>query len=383
MSAAPNAKRMTVVHPERATARLPEDDFKPEFRAESPAESDSLDSFKTEEQLNRAAANKVRQQQLLKVGAVALACIAVAAGSWLIWQNMPARKASAPAATVALGTAVFNSLPDGASIVIDGVERGTTPIKLSLPAGSHTVVIKSGEMSRTLPLNVEANVVMQQYVELAAQAQMIGGRLEIGSDPPGAEVRVDGTPRGNTPLAIADIAAGPHKVTVSSGDTVVNRNVTVTRGMTAAVVVSTAPVQTSGAAGYLTIAAPFEIEVFEGQRMVGTTRSEKLMLPVGSHDLDLSNASLEFAAKRTVKIAAGKTTDLSLPLPSGRLSVNAVPWADVSIDGRAAGTTPLGNLSVPVGTHEILWRHPQFGERRQTITVKTQTPTRIGVDLSK
>jgi serine/threonine-protein kinase len=370
---------MTVVHPERATARLPENDF----RAESPAESDSLDAFKTEDQLKRAAAAKIRQRQALKIGAVVLACIAVVSGSWLVWQNLPASKPVTAPPQISVGTAVFTTVPDGASVVIDGVDRGKTPIKVSLASGPHTVVLTSGDITRTLPLTVEAGAVMSQYVELAAQAQMTGGRLEIGSDPPGAEVRVDGVVRGITPLAIADIAVGPHRVSVSSGESVVNRTVTVTRGMTAAVVVSTGAPQTGAAAGYLTIAAPFEIEVFEGQRMVGTTRSDRLMLPVGSHDLDLSNSALEFTAKRNVKIVAGKTTDLAIALPMGKLSINAVPWADVSIDGRAAGTTPLGNLSVPVGTHEIVFRNPQLGERRQTVTVKSQTPTRIGVDLSK
>ena len=51
----------------------------------------------------------------------------------------------------------------------------------------------------------------------------------------------------------------------------------------------------------------------------------------------------------------------TVSVPNGSLSINALPWADVWIDGRSVGTTPLGNLSVPVGIHEIVWRHPELG----------------------
>jgi hypothetical protein len=125
------------------------------------------------------------------------------------------------------------------------------------------------------------------------------------------------------------------------------------------------------------------MEVYEGNQLVGTTRSDRIMLPVGSHDLDLTNSSLEFSGRRTVKITPGKTASVNVSSPSGKLSVNAVPWAEVSIDGRPAGTTPLGNLTVPIGSHEVLWHHPQLGERRQTVTVKAQSATRVGVDFSK
>jgi hypothetical protein len=60
-----------------------------------------------------------------------------------------------------------------------------------------------------------------------------------------------------------------------------------------------------------------------------------------------------------------------------------MPWAEVLLDGRAIGQTPLANLDVPIGTHEVTWRHPQLGERRQTVVVKAQSPARVGMDLNR
>jgi hypothetical protein len=375
-----SAPLMTVVRPlDGASAPGPlESDFKPESSVES-------ESFKSEQDLARPAIARKRSRYLGTASAVLLVCGIVGTGSWFGWQKLRSSRPALFAPAASLGTAVFKSSPDGATIIIDGVARGTTPLKLALSAGQHTFTMTSGEMSRSLPLAVEAGSVFSQYVEFAAQPQPAGGRLEVGSDPAGAEVRIDGTLRGVAPLAIADIPVGPHKVTVSRAGIEVNRTVSVTPGSTAAVVISTggAPVASAAAAGWLTIDAPFEMEVYEGNQLVGTTRSDRIMLPVGSHDLDLTNSSLEFSGRRTVKITPGKTASVNVSSPSGKLSVNAVPWAEVSIDGRPAGTTPLGNLTVPIGSHEVLWHHPQLGERRQTVTVKAQSPTRVGVDFGK
>jgi serine/threonine-protein kinase len=50
--------------------------------------------------------------------------------------------------------------------------------------------------------------------------------------------------------------------------------------------------------------------------------------------------------------------------------VNATPWAEVWIDGRSLGETPLANVEVPVGEHELVFRHPDLGERRQRVVVR-------------
>ena len=319
---------------------------------------------------------------------VVAVCAGVIAG-WFVWQTWtetPAASAAPVTTTVApSGTADFKSVPDGASITIDGTVRGVTPLRVSLAPGTYNVQITSGSTSRTLPITVEAGSVVSQYVELAAATATVtmGGRLEIGSDPPGAHVALDGVSKGVTPLVLNDVTAGQHRVTVSTSDNTVSRNVTVTRGATATLVMSAAPVTANGAGGWVTIQAPVDMEILEDGRVLGSTRMERLMLPVGSHRIELANAALEFTTARTVQVAAGKTANVAISLPSGKLAVNAVPWADVFMDGASLGTTPLGELSVPIGTHELLFRHPQLGERRQTVTVKAQTPTRIGVDLRK
>jgi hypothetical protein len=56
--------------------------------------------------------------------------------------------------------------------------------------------------------------------------------------------------------------------------------------------------------------------------------------------------------------------------PTGRLHINASPWAEVWVDDEYAGETPLGNVQVNEGTHRIRFRHPTLGERTITTTVE-------------
>jgi hypothetical protein len=125
------------------------------------------------------------------------------------------------------------------------------------------------------------------------------------------------------------------------------------------------------------------MQVLENGRLVGATTVDQLQLPAGSHRLELVNSQLEFRTTLTLQITSGAGTTQAVDVPNGSLSVNALPWADVRIDGRAAGTTPLANIEVPVGAHEIVWAHPQLGERRQMVTVTAKTPTRVGTDYGR
>ena len=69
--------------------------------------------------------------------------------------------------------------------------------------------------------------------------------------------------------------------------------------------------------------------------------------------------------------------------PTGELNLNALPWAEVWIDGRKTGDTPIAHLSIPVGTHEVTFKHPQLGERKITATVNAGTPATASVDFTR
>jgi serine/threonine-protein kinase len=267
-------------------------------------------------------------------------------------------------------------------VLIGGISRGVTPLKLQLPAGQHEAEVTLGASNKRLPFALESNTVMAQHVEFASPvAAAETGRLEVTTDPPGARVSIDGTPRGTTPLSVPSIAVGDHRITISVDQTSVNRSVTVAPGATATVMVALAT--TGNAGGWAQIESPIELQVFEAGQLIGTTNASRLMLPAGRHDLEVANTALEFRAPVRVDIQPGRTLTVPVAIPNGSLSISALPWAEVLIDKRPAGTTPLGNMTVPIGTHEITWRHPQLGERTRTVSVPARTAVRVGVDFSR
>jgi serine/threonine-protein kinase len=73
----------------------------------------------------------------------------------------------------------------------------------------------------------------------------------------------------------------------------------------------------------------------------------------------------------------------SVSIASGRVSVNAEPWAEVWIDDRNIGETPLAHVEVPAGEHEVVFRHPDFGERRQRVIVRADEVTRASTTFER
>jgi len=138
-----------------------------------------------------------------------------------------------------------------------------------------------------------------------------------------------------------------------------------------------------GLAGMLTVTAPVPLRIFLKGRLVGTTEAESTMLAQGTHELEFVNDAVGFRVRRTVSIKPGATSAVKLDAPPGTLHINAVPWAEVWIDGERIGETPIGNLQARIGNHEIVFRHPELGERRTTAMVTLTEPVRISMDLRK
>ena len=81
------------------------------------------------------------------------------------------------------------------------------------------------------------------------------------------------------------------------------------------------------------MAPPADVQVYEDLRLVGSGRSDRLMVPVGRHELDIVNEALGFRQRRSVNVTPGQTTAIRLDWPNGSMAINAQPWAEVFIDG--------------------------------------------------
>ena len=133
--------------------------------------------------------------------------------------------------------------------------------------------------------------------------------------------------------------------------------------------------------GGVRLVSPVEVQVLEGDRVLGSSSDGPIVAAAGRHEFEFVNSALGYRARRVVNLKAGAVVSLSLPHPEGRISINATPWAEVWIDNMHVGETPLANLSIPIGEHEVSFRHPSFREQRHTAVVRFDAPTRISADL--
>ena len=349
---------------------------------------DALDSFASESARAVADEPKINQQGvspavktkwLIAFGA----CFAIGAMAAAAYYTRD-RFITPPVAQASplTGRAILNSRPDGAAVTVDGVSRGVTPLELELAAGPHEVVFRAAGGERQIELKVDGGGRVSENVDMPASAPT-GGAIEIVSDPSGARVTIDGAASGTTPVTIRNLTPARHTVVIGQGASVVTRTVDVTNGATASIFASLAGQTGAAASGTLTVDSPIEVRILESGQLLGLSNGAPIVLAAGKHQLDLINESLDLRVNRSVTIESNKSAKLAVFPPTGTLSVNAAPWAEVFVDGHSVGVTPLGALSLPIGSHEVVWRHPQFGERRRTVAVGAQAPARVAMDLTK
>jgi hypothetical protein len=318
-----------------------------------------------------------------------LAETALLAWLWLSGGHWPLGGSGTSAVTI-------TSEPGGSEVLVDGRAHGATPVTLALAVGSHQVQVGTEGAAWTQMFDVKAGQASALHVVQTGAAVSRDtperGTLEITTEPAGLAVTIDRRPAGVSPISVGDLQPGTHEVTITRGTTVLRRTVSVDAGVPTAVLIATATAAgatagataTAGAgheSGWLTVAAPVPVRILESGTLLGTSETPRLLLTVGRHDLEFVNETFGYRVLRTVQIAAGRGAAAGLEPATGTLSVNAQPWAEVWVDGKRVGETPIGNLSLPIGNHDLMVRHPQLGERRRTVAVSANTPARIGIDL--
>jgi hypothetical protein len=201
-----------------------------------------------------------------------------------------------------------------------------------------------------------------------------GGQLAVTTEPDGARVLLDGKFVGASPLTLEAITPGRHWLTVQASGGSIKRAIRIEPGKTLTVDV---PVYS----GFASISAPFIVDVAENGRTLGTS-ADQIILSAGHHQLNLSNADLNYSATQGVDVEPGEAARVKID-PRGRANINAVPWAEVYIDGEKAGETPLANVPIRLGVREILFKNPQFPDRKVVTTIKAGEPATLTVDFAK
>jgi hypothetical protein len=295
--------------------------------------------------------------------------------------TLAARRFFTPSAALT-GTVAITTNPPGAQVLLDGQAQGVSPTELTVSPGTHVIELRGAGEPRSISIDVAAGAQLSQYIELGKSQASASGSLQVRTEPPGATISVDGTVRGPSPVTISELAAGEHIVIVETEAGTTTQTVMVEAGAMASLVAQL-PVQAGPASGWISVITPRPVQLFEDGRLLGSSDSERLMVSAGSHRLDIVHDALGYRETRTIQVSAGKVSAINVEFPMGTIALNATPWADVWIDGEKVGETPIGNLPVTLGSHEVILRHPDFGEQRHVVTVTLSAPARLSVDMRK
>src|SRR5690606_20687539 len=150
--------------------------------------------------------------------------------------------------TQADGRVELASVPSEAAVSVDGEFRGRTPLPLRLrPGRAHRITLtKPGYEAVTRELSVEADSGRQLTVELPAQY----GELAVASEPPQAEIWVDGRREAATPATLR-LTALPHEIEVRyEGYAAQTREITPRPGFAQALEFELEPLDDASGSGY-------------------------------------------------------------------------------------------------------------------------------------
>jgi hypothetical protein len=112
--------------------------------------------------------------------------------------------------TPATGSISVTSSPSGATVHLDGVNRGTTPaVMTGIPTGIHTVLLKKTGYSDSSK-NVTVN--LGKTTNLSVTMTPATGSISVTSSPLVAKILLDGVNKGTTPAVLTGIPTGIHTV---------------------------------------------------------------------------------------------------------------------------------------------------------------------------
>ena len=280
-----------------------------------------------------SAPTGLRPSARTRTGAAILLAIAlpltIAGAAWSQWPSIASRFGASRADGRAASLSVI-SRPAGAHVTIDDQTRGVTPVTLQVPPGKHTVSVKLGNIERVMTFDAS----------------------------PGADILRD------LDFAPAGVPDSEARKAAAETPAVVD-----------------APPQP--VVGWLAITAPFEVQLIERGEVIGTSAARRIMVPSGRHNLRVVNQLYEFEQARTVEVPPGQTTRISVRVPRVAVDIDAAPWAEVMLEGSSLGVTPILNVTMAIGSHRLVFSHPELGERQQDVVITSRTGQRVFADLTR
>ena len=112
------------------------------------------------------------------------------------------------------------------------------------------------------------------------------------------------------------------------------------------------------------------MKVYWKGKLLGSTPGT-FELGLGRQTLRLANPDLGIEREVAVTVVADRAASAEAVFATASLEVRVSPWAEVKVDGRHVGSTPLPWMQVYEGKHVIELTNPDLNQtRRVTVELK-------------
>jgi eukaryotic-like serine/threonine-protein kinase len=132
--------------------------------------------------------------------------------------------------------------------------------------------------------------------------------------------------------------------------------------------------------GFLSLTTKPPSAIFWGKKKLGKGTLSKVKLPAGKIKLKVVGPRGVFKMVDLV-IRRGKHITRNVSFGQGTLRIVIRPWADVWIDGKKMGQTPMGAIKLLEGSHQVSLINSELGKKiDRRVTIKPGRETKIQLD---
>ncbi len=240
--------------------------------------------------------------------------------------------------------------PADATVFCNGVDYGSAPVTIEgLSSGQHLLVVRKDGYR---DVRTTVNLLQDQQTTQRLELEPVMGLVLVESEPEGADVTIDDSFKGRTPLLIDDIGLGTYSLRVFK-DSYFPRELTlrvrdrIPQHMSIELPADSAQLNV--------FSEPSGGRVIVDGASMGTTPLEIDRIRTGSVTIEIARDGY-LPHQQEVRLRAGESYNIRadlVPLPSG-LTVYTVPeGARVYINDDYKGEAPITVEDLAVGTYDI------------------------------
>ncbi len=111
--------------------------------------------------------------------------------------------------------------------------------------------------------------------------------------------------------------------------------------------------------------------------------SISIFLVPGIHRIKLVSKSKMINYKTSIRVDSNRESTKTIMLKKGKLSISVKPWADVYVNGKKIGQTPVPPKALYEGTYNITLKNPKYPPYSKTIRIKPGKTILIMKDFKK